>query len=147
MNQPVQLNDTNIQTNTKMFWSAMQASAPMFLVVVYLMHSQSIMDPILPDLRNIFIGLCIISIVAPFIFLGHFKRLQNKIRDNVKIGIDNEPAELQRYFSFLVIGMALCELPAMFGLVLYITVGDLFYSLFFIGLSFFLGFLYKPELS
>ncbi len=147
MNQAKQLNDTNIKTNSKIFWSSMQASSPMFLVLVYFMDKQSLLDPIVPDLNNIFIGLCVISVVAPFVFLGHFKRIQNIIQDNLKIGVDNEATELQRYFTFLVIGMALCNLSSMFGLVLYIVAGDYFYSLFFIAISFLLGFMYKPELK
>ncbi len=147
MNQAKQLNDTNIKTNTKVFWIAMQSSVPMLLVLVYFMNKLSLLDPVLPELRNIFIGLCVINIAAPFTFLAYFRRVQNKVRDNLRLGMDNEPAELQRYFSFLLVGMSLCNLSSMFGLILYIISGDYFYSLFFIAVSFLLGFLYKPELK
>jgi hypothetical protein len=43
--------------------------------------------------------------------------------------------------------MSLCNLPGMFGFVLYIIAGDLKFALIFIGVSFFLGYLYKPELN
>lgn len=147
MNQQKQLNDTNVRKNTKVFWMAMQSSAPMLLVLVYFMNKLSLLDPVLPELRNIFISLCVISIAAPFPFLGYFKRVQNKIRDNLKLSIDNEPVDIQRYFSFLVVGLSLCNASSMLGVVLYIIAGDYFYSLFFITISFFLGFLYKPELK
>jgi len=147
MNQANQLNEKNLKTTCKIFWSAMQASSPIFLVLVYFMNKISLLEPIVPEFKNILIGLCIVCVSAPFIFLGHFKRAQNKVMDNIKIGIDNETSDLQRYFSFLVIGMALCNSSAMFGLVLYITTGDYFYSLFFIAVSFLLGFMYKPELQ
>lgn len=147
MNQPKQFNDTNIKAQSKIVWMAMQSSVPILLVIVYFMNKLSLLEPVLPDLKNIFIGLCVISIASPFTILGFFKRLQNKIRDNLQLAIDNEPAELQRYFSFLLIGMALCNLSSMLGFVLYVIAGDYFYSLFFITISFFLGFLYKPELK
>ena len=147
MNEPMQINDTNIKTNSKIVWMGIQASAPMLLIVVVGMDKLSLLEPILPDLRNVFLIICGLSIAAPFLFLGHFKRIQNKIRDNLQLGIENESTELQRYFTFLVIGMCLCDLSAMFGMMLYITVGDYFFSLIFIAVSFFLGFLYKPELT
>ncbi|MBL1142573.1 MAG: hypothetical protein HND53_11120 [Proteobacteria bacterium] len=147
MNQPKQFNDTNIKRQSKIVWMTMQSSAPILIAIVYFMNKLSLLEAIMPDIRNIFIGLCVISIALPFTLLGFFKRLQNKIHDNLKLGMDNEPAELQRYFTFLLIGMALCELSSMLGLVLYIVAGDYFYSLFFITVSFFLGFLYKPDLE
>ncbi len=147
MNQQKQFNDINIRTSSKIFWMVMQSSVPMLLVIVYFMHKLSLLDPVLPDMKNIFIGLCVVSIASPFPFLGYFKRLQNKVRDNLKLGMDNEPAELQRYFTFLVIGMSLCNLSSMFGLILYIIAGDYFYSIFFIAVSFLLGFMYKPDLK
>lgn len=147
MNEPRQFNDTNIKRQCKIIWSAMQSSAPMFLVTVYILETLSILDPILPDLRNILLGLAALSVAAPFLLLGHFKRQQNTVRDNLKLGIDNEASQLQRYFTFMLIGISLCNLSSMFGIVLYIVAGDYFYSLFFIAVSFFLGFLYKPDLS
>jgi hypothetical protein len=147
MNQPKQFNDTNIKRQCNIIWMAMQSSVPMLLVLVYFMHKQSLLEAILPELRNVFMILCVVSIASPFILIGNFKRLQNKVRDNQKLGIDNDPADLQRYFSFLLIGIALCNLSSMLGLVLYIIAGDYFYSLIFITISFFLGFLYKPELA
>ena len=65
----------------------------------------------------------------------------------MQLGIDNTPSDLQTYITYLVIGMSLCNLPAMLGLVLYILVIDLNTSLFFIAASFLLGFLYKPDLK
>lgn len=147
MNERKQLNDTNIKTNSKIVWFGMQSSALMFIVLVFFMDKASLLEPILPDLRNTFIGLCVISITTPFMFLGYFKRVQNKIRDNLQLDMDNMPSELHRYVTFLVLGMSLCSLSAMSGILLYITAGDLKYSLFFIGVSFLLGFLYKPELK
>ncbi len=146
MNERNQLNDANVKTNSKVLWFGMQSSVLIFIILVFFMEKVYPLEPILPDLRNIFIGLCVISITTPFLFLGYFKRVQNKIRDNLQLGMGNALSELHRYVTFLLIGMSLCNLSAMFGLLLYIIAGELKYSLFFIGISFLLGFLYKPEL-
>lgn len=147
MNQPQQLNDTLVKTNSKVLWFGLLASSPMFIVVVIYMDKLLQQEPILPDLKNILIGICLLSIPVPLALLGKFKRHQHMIRDNVRLGIENTTADLQRYITYLIIGMSLCNLPVMFGLVLYFLVGDLNLSLFFIGISFFLGFLYKPDLK
>jgi len=147
MNKPQQLNDTHIRNNGKMLWYGLLASSPMFLVAVFYMDKLQLQEPILPDLKNILIGICILSIPLSLLLLGRFKRHQHKIRDNIQLGIDNTPADLQTYITNMIIGMSLCNLPAMLGLVLYILVVDLYLSLFFIVVSFFLGFLYKPDLK
>jgi hypothetical protein len=147
MNKSKQLNDTNIKTNSKILWFGMQSSTPMLIVLVFFMDKVSPLEPVLPSLRNTFIVLCVISISAPFMFLGYFKRIQNKVINNLQSGMDNAPPELHRYIMFLLLGMSLCNLSALFGLILYIIAGNLKYSLFFISISFLLGFLYKPELS
>ncbi len=147
MNQVNQLNDTTIKANSKVLWFGMQASPPMLMAFIYFINKYSQIEPILPELKNIFIGICLISIASPFILLGYFKRLQHKVSDNMRMGMDNSPTELQRYIAFLVIGMALCNFTAMFGFVLYMMAGEIKYALFFISVSFFLGFLYKPELT
>jgi len=131
----------------KVFWYAMQCGILMLIPFIYVLNHFIHLEPIMPDLRNIFVGVCIISIAAPFTLLGYFKRLQLKIRDNIQSGMEITQAELQRYFMILLIGMSLCDIPSMFGLVLYVIAGDLTYSLIFIGVSFFLGLLYKPDLK
>ncbi|GEM_PF-2031413 len=147
MNKPQQLNDTHIRNNSKILWFGMLASSPMFLIVVFYMDKLQLQEAILPDLKNILIGICILSIPLSLVLLGRFKRHQNKIRDNILLGIDNTAIDLQTYITYIVIGMSLCNLPAILGLVLYILIRDLYISLFFIVISFFLGFLYKPELK
>ena len=147
MNAPNQINNTTVKTSSKVLWYGMQASIPMLIILIYVMDNFVQLDPIMPHLVNIFIGLCVISIATPFILLGFFKRVQHKVTDNIQLGMDNEPADLHRYITFLVIGMSLCSLPAMFGLILYILADSLNYALFFIGVSFVLGFLYKPDLK
>lgn len=147
MNKPQQLNDTHIRNNSKMLWFGLLASSPMFLVAVFYMDKLHLHEPMLPDLKNILIGICVLSIPLSLLLLGRFKRHQHKIRDNMQLGIDNTPTDLQTYITYIVIGMSLCNLPAILGLVLYILVIDLYLSLFFIIVSFFLGFLYKPELK
>ncbi len=147
MNRPTQLNDTIVKTNSKILWFGLLSSPLIFGVMVYFMDKLAVLEPVLPDLNNIFIGLCIISIASPFILLGYFKRIQNTVRDNIQLGMDNSPEDLQRYLMFLIIGMSLCNLSGVFGLVLYILAGNLKYSLFFIAVSFCLGFLYQPELK
>jgi hypothetical protein len=143
MNEAKQFNYSTV----KVLWYTMQASVFMLIVLIYILNSFVQLDPVLPHLSNIFIGLCVVSIAAPFIFLGYFKRIQNKIRDNIQLGMDNTPSELHRYITFLLIGMSLCDLTGMFGFALYIIVGNLKFALFFIAVSFCLGFLYKPELK
>ena len=147
MNKPQQLNDTHIRNNSKILWFGMLASSPMFLVAVFYMDKLQLQEPILSDLKNILLGICILSIPLSLLLLGRFKRHQHKIRDNMQLGIDNTPTDLQTYITYIVIGMSLCNLPAILGLVLYILVIDLYLSLFFIVTSFFLGFLYKPDLK
>ena len=147
MNKPQPLNDKHIRNNSKTLWFGMLASAPMFLITVFYIDKLQLQEPILPDLKNILIGICTLSIPLSLLLLGRFKRHQHKIRDNIQLGIDNTPTDLQTYISHIVIGMSLCNLPAMLGLVLYILVIDLYLSLFFIVVSFFLGFLYKPDLK
>ncbi len=146
MNKPQPLNDTHIRNNSKILWFGLLASSPMFLVTVFYMDKLQLQEPILPDLKNILIGICVLSIPLSLILLGKFKRHQLKIRDNMQLGIDNAPSDLQKYITYIVVGMSLCNLPAMLGLVLYILAIDLYLSLFFIVISFFLGFLYKPDL-
>jgi hypothetical protein len=147
MNKPQPLNDTHIKSNSKVLWFGMLASAPMFIVAVYYMDKLQLQEPIMPDIKNILTGICALSIPLSLILLGRFKRHQFKIRDNLQLGIDNTPTDLQTYITYMIIGMSLCNLPAILGLVLYLMVSDLYLSLFFIGISFFLGFLYKPELK
>jgi hypothetical protein len=147
MNQPTQLNDTTVKTNSKILWFGMQSSALMLFGFVYFMNKYSLLEPILPDLKNIFIGLCLFSIATPFILLGHFKRIQNKVSDNMRLGMENSPTDLQRYITFLIIGMAICDSSAMFGFILFIMTGEINYALIFICVSFFLGFLFKPDLK
>ena len=146
MNQPAQLNDENIKTVSKTIWFTIQASPPMLIIFVYFSNILGLIPPIMPEIKSIFVIICFLSIGAPFILLGNFKKLQNKVRDNIQLGIDNETPDLQKYYTFLVIGMALCDASAMFGFVLFVLTGDVAYSYFFIAVSFLLGFLYKPEL-
>lgn len=146
MNQVSQLTDENIKKVSKTIWFAIQTSPPMFIVFVYFMNMLELMPPIMPEMRSIFVIIGFLSIGAPFILLGHFKKRQNRIRDNIQLGIDNETADLQGYYTFLVIGLSLCNASSMFGFVLFILTGDVIYSYFFIACSFLLGFLFKPEL-
>tara|TARA_R110002072_G_scaffold3803_3_gene27135 strand:+ start:4785 stop:5228 length:444 start_codon:yes stop_codon:yes gene_type:complete len=147
MNKPQQLNVAHIINISKILWFGMLASSPMFLIAIFYMDKLRLLEPALPELKNILSGICVLSIPLALILLGRFKRHQHKIRDNIQLGIDNTPTDLQSYITYIVIGMSLCNLPAMLGLVLYILVTDLYLSLFFIVVSFFLGFLYKPELK
>lgn len=147
MNKPQPLNDTHIKNNSKILWFGMLASPPMFIVAVYYMDKLQILEPIMPDIKNILTGICALSIPLSLILLGRFKRHQLKIRDNLQLGIDNTPTDLQTYITYMVIGMSLCNLPAILGMVHYMLVGDLYLSLFFIIVSFFLGLLYKPDLK
>ena len=143
MNEAKPFDDTTI----KILWHAMQASTLMLIPIIYVLNHFIQLEPIMPDLKNIFIGICIISAAAPFTIHSFFKREQLIIRENIQTGIENTPEKLKRYFIFLLIGMSLCNLPGMFGFVLYIIAGDLKFALIFIGVSFFLGYLYKPELN
>jgi hypothetical protein len=147
MNQVSQLSDENIKKISKTIWFTIQASPPMLIVFVYFSNMLGLIPPVMPEIKSIFVIICFLSIGAPFVLLGHFKKLQNTVRDNIQLGIDNEPSDLQRYYTFLVIGMALCNTSAMFGFVLFVLSGDVIYSYFFIAVSFLLGFLYKPELK
>ena len=147
MNKPQQLNVAHIINISKILWFGMLASSPMFLIAIFYMDKLQLLEPVLPELKNILTGICILSIPLSLILLGRFKRHQHKVRDNIQLDIDNTPTDLQSYITYIVIGMSLCNLPAMLGLVLYILVTDLYLSLFFIVVSFFLGFLYKPELK
>lgn len=147
MNQPAQLTDVNIKKASNTIWFAMQASPLMLIVFVYFSNMLNLIPPFMPEMKSIFIIICFLNIGTPFILLGHFKKLQNKIRDNRQLDINNEPSDLQRYYTFLVIGLALCGASAMFGFVLFILSGDVTYSYFFIAVSFLLGFLFKPELK
>tara|TARA_R110002111_G_scaffold260133_4_gene330938 strand:- start:2512 stop:2955 length:444 start_codon:yes stop_codon:yes gene_type:complete len=147
MNKPQQLNIAHIINTSKILWFGMLASSPMFLIAIFYMDKLQLLEPVLPELKNILTGICILSIPLSLILLGRFKRHQHKVRDNIHLDIDNTPTDLQSYITYIVIGMSLCNLPAMLGLVLYILVTDLYLSLFFIVVSFFLGFLYKPELK
>lgn len=143
MNEVKQFDDSTV----KVLWYTMQSGILLFIPLIYILNNYVHIGPIMPNLKNILIGLCLISAAAPFSLLGYFKRTQRKIRDNIKLGMEVAPEELQRYFMFLLIGMSLCHLSGMFGLVLYIVASDLKYALIFIIISFFLGFLYKPELK
>lgn len=147
MNQPAQLTDVNIKKASNTIWFAMQASPLMLIVFVYFSNMLNLMPPLMLEMKSIFIIICFLSIGTPFILLGHFKKSQNKIRDNRQLDINNELSDLQRYYTFLVIGLALCDASAMFGFVLFILSGDVTYSYFFIAVSFLLGFLFKPELK
>ncbi len=147
MNQVKHLTDENIENMSKTIWFAMQASPPMFIVFVYFSKKLNLILAVMPEIKSIFIIICFLSIGAPFILLGYFKKLQNKVRDNIQLGVDNAPSELQHYYTFLVIGLALCDACAIFGFVLFIFSGDITYSYFFIAVSFLLGFLFKPELK
>jgi hypothetical protein len=147
MNTPNQINNTTVKTNSKILWYGMQASIPMLIILIYVMDNFVHLGPILPYLETVFIGLSLVSIATPFILLSYFKRVQHQIADNIQLGMDNESTDLHRYITFLILGMSLCSLPAMFGLILYILADNLNSALFFIGVSFVLGFLYKPDLK
>jgi hypothetical protein len=147
MNNQIQLDNNSVKSSSKTLWLGMIASDLMFIVFIFLMHKFAQLEPFMPDLKSAFIAIGFVSIAAPFLTLGHFKKLQNKVRDNIRLDIDSEPAELQRYISFLVIGMALCSLPSMFGFLLYLMAGELNYALILICAAFFLGFMYKPEID
>lgn len=146
MTQQVQLNDENIKRVSKTIWFAMLASPPMLILFVYFSNKLGLIPPVMPEMKSLFVIISLLSIGAPFIFLGHFKKRQNNIRDNIQLGIDNEVSALQGYYTFLVIGLSLSNASAMFGFVLFILSGDVTYSYFFIAVSFLLGFLFKPEL-
>lgn len=73
MNKPQQLNDTHIRNNSKILWFGMLASSPMFLIVVFYMDKLQLQEAILPDLKNILIGICILSIPLSLVLLGRFK--------------------------------------------------------------------------
>ena len=143
MNEEKSFNDATIM----MFWYTMQGGILMLIPFIYILNHYVHIGPIMPNLNNVFIGICFISIAAPFSLLGYFKRMQLKIRGDIQSGQEPAPEELQRLFIFLLIGMSLCHLSGMLGLVLYIIASNLKYTLFFIGVSFLLGFLYKPSLK
>ena len=147
MNKSKQLNNHTVKTSSKILWLGMQANAPVFIAVVFIMNGLLQLEPFGPELKNIMIGLSVFSIATPFFILGHFKRKQREIRDNMKLDMDNSPNDLQRYMTFLVTGMSLCSLPAILGLILFILAKEIPIAIFFICVSFFLGFLFKPVLK
>ena len=141
------IDDSTVKMNSKIIWFGLLANSPIFITVILFMDKMLQQDAIMPESKNIFIGICVLSIPLSLILLNKFKRLQNTIRDNLQLGIENTRVDLQKYMTLMVIGMSLANLPTIMGLVFYIMIGDLYLALFFIALSFPLGFLYKPELS
>lgn len=135
MNGAEPFNDTTI----KILWKAMQVSTLMLIPVIYILNYFVPLEPIMPDLKNVFIGICIISAATPLAIRNFFKREQVKIRENIQSGVENPPEKLRRYFISLLVGMS--------GFILYIIAGDLKFALIFIGISFFPGYLFKPELN
>ena len=147
MSTQQQLNDTTVKMTSKVIWFGTQASVPIFIAAIIALEHIVKFQPITPDLKNIFIGLCVVSTPIPFVILNMFKRNQRQINDNIQLGMENASKDLQRYLSLLVIGLSLCNLTAVFGLILYIISGEVELSIFFICISFLLGFLYKPALK
>ena len=147
MSTPQQLNDTTIKTTSKLIWLGIQASVPLFVVAILMLDKVMRFDPIMPEFKNIFIGLCVLGIPVPFFVFNLFKRKQLEIRNNIQSGMGNESKDLLRYMSLLIIGMSLCNLTAALGLILYIISGDAELAVFFITLSLLLGFLFKPSLK
>lgn len=141
------LDENNIRTSSKMLWFGMQASPLMLAGCILLMENIIKQEAIMPELKTILMSVCILGIPLGFILSSRFRRIEQEIQDNFYATIENPKSLLQRYITFLVFGMMLCEIPAMFGLVLYIMTGEVYLSLFFIVCSFALGFLYKPELQ
>ncbi len=141
------LNDTTVKTTSKVVWFAIQSSAPLFIIAILLFEYIAELQPVLVELRNVFIGLCVVSLPTPFIILNLFKQKQREVSNNIQLGMDNDAKLLQSYMSLLIIGLSLCNLSAVLGLILYITTGEIELSIFFIIVSLLLGFLYKPSLS
>ena len=142
-----QLNDTTVKNSSKVIWFGIQASVPMFIAAILILEYMVQFEPIMPEFKNIFIGLTAVTIPTPFFLLNLFKRKQLELRDNIQLGMENTTKELQRYLFLLVIGLSLCNLSAAFGLVLYVITGLVELSIFFICVSLLLGFLYKPSLK
>ena len=141
------LNNITLKSMSKVIWFGIQASVPVFIVILVLMDQVIKFEPVVPALKPILIGLCIISIPAPFVILNRFKRKQLEISNNIQLGMSSDTKNLQRYLSLLIIGLSLCNLTAAFGLILYIISGEIELSIFFIIVSLLLGFLYKPALK
>ncbi len=140
------VDDSTIKATSTMIWFAMQSSAPMLAACLYIMENYVKIDPILPELKTIFICISILTIPLVFVLTNRFRQSEREISGNLHAGIENEKKLLQRYITYLVIGLSLCGLPAMFGLVLYIISGEILISVIFIALSFIFGFFYKPAL-
>lgn len=146
MNQANPLNDNTLKSNSKMIWLGLQASTPFLAMVILVMDSVAQMEPIVPNIKNILIAISVLTIPAAFFLTTRFRNSENEIKNNIHAGVDNPPETLQTYIQFLVFGMSLVELPAILGIVLYITTGEVLFSMFFIFVSFALGFFYKPSL-
>ena len=140
-------NDTIVKTTSKVIWFGIQSSVPIFIAAILALKFIANFEPIMPDLKNIFMGICVFTIPLPFFLLNQFRRKQREINGNIQLGMDNAPKDLQRYMSLLIIGLSLCNLSAAFGLVLFVISGAMEPAIFFTCISFLLGFLYKPTLN
>ena len=146
MHENNQLNDSNIKTNSKLVWFGLQASTPFLAMVIVIMNSVLLMEPIMPDIKHILIGISVLTIPVAFMLTNRFRSSEREIINNKHAGIENTVGVLQTYIQYLVFGMSLAQLPAMLGIVLYLIAGEVPFSMFFIFVSFTIGFFYKPSL-
>ena len=146
MQQAHQLDDNTVKNSSKFLWLGLQGSTLFLAGCLFILNNVVKLEPIVPEFKNIMIGLCLISIPATFFLIGRMRQSERDIRENIHSGIENSHAVLQRYITWLVIGMALAELPAIFALAMYMLTGEMMISLFFIFVSFIIGFFYKPAL-
>ena len=142
--QQHRLDDHTVKNSSKFIWLGLQSSTLFLGGCLFILNNIVKPEPIVPEIKHIMIGLCIISIPAAFFLIGRMRQSEREIRENIHAGIENSHAVLQRYITCLVIGMALAELPAIFALAMYMLSGEMMLSLFFIFVSFSIGFFYKP---
>lgn len=138
------LDNSTIVTSSKVIWSSMQASTLILAPCIYFMDKFLQFDPIAPDLKIVFLLICAASIPLAFTLNSKFRLKEREITANLYSGAESPRPLLQSYIKFLIIGLALCNFPAMFGLVLYLISGDVNLSMSFVAVGFGLGFLYKP---
>ena len=127
-------------------WLVMLLSPLIVLVMVVVLHNIQLIQPIYPAIgQPVFIA-GLVSVVVPVLMLRSYRKLNRTLHSAVLKGDEEVEKIVGQLSAFLVIGSAVAELPALFGIVFYLFSGELQKSIILILLGAVAGWHFKPDL-
>ena len=140
------MNKQNYHIRLMVLWLVMLVSPLIVLVMVVVLHNLQLLQPVYPAIgQPVFIA-GLVSVVLPVIMLRSYRKLNRTLHSAVLKGEEEVEKIVGQLSAYLVIGSAVAELPAIFGMVFFVLTGELQRTIILVLLGVVAGWHYKPDL-